>query len=156
MVEQAAHQGGHCSEVKSFTAEHLLEDVDSIPVLSIPGILLKLLHVFPVLQRQADLRTCRGDGSEKKKQLRPQHGCFNVRSISNVSDMLSGHSCLTSMQAVQQIKPSDSDLEAEWGKEEATGLVQDQPSESSLAAVRYAATAKEKTKKDRINVQSKE
>lgn len=70
--------------------------------------------------------------------------------------MLSGHSCLTSMQAVQQIKPSDSDLEAEWGKEEATGLVQDQPSESSLAAVRYAATAKEKTKKDRINVQSKE
>lgn len=51
-----AHQGGHRSEVKSSLAEHLLENVDSIPVLSVPGILLKLLHMFQVLQRQADLR----------------------------------------------------------------------------------------------------
>lgn len=153
IAQRAAHQGGHRSEVKSFMAEHLLEDVHSIPVLSIPGILLKLLHVFPVLQRQADLRTRRGDGSGK--QLRPQHGCFNGRSISNVSDMLSGHSCLTSMQAVQQIKPSDSDLEAERGEEEATGLVQDQPSESSLAAVRYAATAKEKQRMTKLICRAK-
>lgn len=66
VAEQAAHQGGHRSEVKRFLAEHLLEDVDSVPVLSIPGILLKLLHVLPVLQRQADLRTWRADGSEEE------------------------------------------------------------------------------------------
>lgn len=134
MVEQAAHQGGHCSEVKRSLAQHLLEDVHSVPVLSVPGILLKLLHVLPVLQRQADLRTRRADRSDEKLP-RPGHGCSKPRSIARGSDMLGGHSRLTSMQAVQQIEPSDSDLEAERGKEEATGLVQDQPREGSPSAV---------------------
>lgn len=55
LLGQEAHQGGHRGEVKGLTAEQLMEDVDSIPVLSVPGILLKPLHELPVLQRQADL-----------------------------------------------------------------------------------------------------
>lgn len=67
--------------------------------------------------------------------LRPGRGRSNLRSIARGSDMLSGRSRLTSVQAVQQVEPPDSDLEAERGEEEATGLVQDQPSEGSLSAV---------------------
>lgn len=55
-VKQVAHRGGHCSEVKSFTGQHLLQDVNNIQVLSFTGILLKLLHMFPVLHRQMDLQ----------------------------------------------------------------------------------------------------
>lgn len=48
------------------------------------------------------------------------------------------------MQAVQQVESSDPDLEAERGKEESAGLVQDQPSERSLALVREDTTEEEK------------
>lgn len=78
--------------------------------------------------------------------------CLNVGSISYVSDVLSGHSRLTSMQAVQQVKSSDSDLEAERGKEKRTGLVQDQPNERPLLAV-WEGTAAEETQRQRIIVQ---
>lgn len=63
-----------------------------------------------------------------------------------MTDMLSGHSRLASVQAVQQVKASDSDLEAKRGKEETTSLVQDQPSEGSLSAGRQAAAKKHETK----------
>lgn len=132
--------------MKSFAAEHLLEDVDSIPVLSVPGVLLKPLHVLPVLQRQADLRRRRRGEDESEKQLGRQHGVGNVGNVGNVShgsDVLSGNSRLTSVQAVQQVKSSHSDLEAERGQEETAGLVQDHPSERSQSALREGATATE-------------
>lgn len=56
-----------------------------------------------------------------------------------VPDLLWGRSCLTSIQAVQQIKSSHSDLEAERRQEEAAGRVQDQMSERSLLTLHCAA-----------------
>lgn len=54
-------------------------------------------------------------------------------------DLLRGRSWLTSIQAVQQIKSSHSDLEAERRQEEAAGRVQDQMSERSLLTLHRAA-----------------
>lgn len=50
------------------------------------------------------------------------------------------------MQAVQQVKSSHPDLEAERGEEESTGLVQDQSGEHSLLLVREG-TAGEKMRR---------
>lgn len=129
-VKQVAHRGRHCSEVKSFTGQHLPQDVNNIQVLSFTGILLKLLHVFPVLHRQTDLQ--REKNTKGLNYSRALFECEKRMTTGRVSDLLWGHSCLTSMQAVQQIKPPNSYLEAERGQEEAISCVQDQPSESSL------------------------
>lgn len=55
IFSQTAHQRGHGCELESFAAHQLSEDVDGVKVLSVHSVLLKLGHVLPVLQRQADL-----------------------------------------------------------------------------------------------------
>ena len=55
-VRSAAHLSGHGGEVESFEDHQLSEDVNHVEVLGVHGVLLKLLHFLPVLQRQADLR----------------------------------------------------------------------------------------------------
>lgn len=140
-VKQVAHRGGHCSEVESFTGQHLPQDVNNIQVLSFTGILLKLLHMFPVLHRQTDLQ--REKNAKGLNYSRALFECEKRMTTGRVSDLLWGHSCLTSMQAVQQIKPPDSDLEAERGQEEAISCVQDQPSESSVLPFHCATIKKQ-------------
>lgn len=142
-VKQVAHRGGHCSEVKRFTGQHLPQDVNNIQVLSFTGILLKLLHMFPVLHRQTDLR--REKNTKGLNCSRALFECEKRMTTGRVSDLLWGHSGLTSMQAVQQIKPPNSDLEAERGQEEAISCVQDQPSENSLLPS-HCSTIKNDTK----------
>jgi len=51
----AAYQSGHGSEVEGFAEHQLLEDVDSIKVLCVQRIFLKLLDILPVPQSQTDL-----------------------------------------------------------------------------------------------------
>lgn len=142
-VKQVAHRGGHCSEVKRFTGQHLPQDVNNIQVLSVTGILLKLLHMFPVLQRQMDLQ--REKNTNGLNYSRALFECEKRMTTGRVSDLLWGHSCLTSMQAVKQIKTPNSDLEAERGQEEAISCVQDQPTENSLLPF-HCATIKNDTK----------
>lgn len=55
-VLTSAHSNGHGSEDESFLEHQLSEDVNDVVVLSIDSVLLKLLHVLPVLQRQTDLQ----------------------------------------------------------------------------------------------------
>lgn len=65
-----------------------------------------------------------------------------------VPDLHQGRGGLTPIQAVQQVKSSDPDLEAERGQEEAAGRVQDQPRERSLLSVHCAAAKHVKTLSD--------
>lgn len=51
-----AHMKWHGGEVKRLERHQLSEDVDDVQVLSVHRVLLKLLHVAPVLQRHADLQ----------------------------------------------------------------------------------------------------
>lgn len=104
--------------MKGLAAEHLLQDVDRVPVLGLPGVHLKLLHVVPVLQGQADLsrRPEEEDGSGER--LRLQRGA-----VGTVLDLLGRSVQLGPVQAVQQVQAPHSDLEAERGQEETVGLV---------------------------------
>lgn len=102
-------------------------------MLSVHSVLLKLLNVLPVLQRQTDL---------KNRTLNSVRTLFNLMiniPCKRVTDLLRWRSNLTLIQAVQQIKTSDSDLEAERRQEESAGGVQDQLTERSLLTPLSAA-----------------
>lgn len=64
-IKLAAHQSGHGGEVERFVQHELPQDVNDVEVLSVHGVLLKLLHVLPVLQCQTDLQK----ETHKKHQL---------------------------------------------------------------------------------------
>lgn len=112
-----------------------MQDVDDVQVLSVHGVLLKPLHELPVLQRQTDLRpeTCKNTDLSQARLP-----CTESLSVS-CPDLLRGRGRLTSIQAVQQIKTPDSDLEAEGRQEELAGSVQGQVSKHSLLTPHCAA-----------------
>lgn len=58
-------------------------------------------------------------------------------------DLLRGRGGLTLVQAVEQIKSSDSDLEAKWRQEEAAGRVQNKTIELSLLTLRSGAATQD-------------
>lgn len=64
-----------------------------------------------------------------------------------VPDLLSGLCSLTLIQAVQQIKCANSDLEAEGRQEIAAGRVQDQVTERSLLMPHSAAAKQRDTQR---------
>lgn len=52
-----AHLGGHGGEVERFMEHELSKDEGAVMVLRVGSVLLKLLHLLPVLQRQSDLQS---------------------------------------------------------------------------------------------------
>jgi len=151
-VRRTAHRGGHGGEAEGFVGRQLPEDVDHVVVLGAHRVLLQLLHVLPVLQRQTDLRPEKTHTHNENMTSEVSSGRAVLRPEAErrVSDLLRRRAELAAVQAVQQVKSSHSDLEAVRRHEEAVGRVQGQAAEVSPLFLVNAAAAKTTTTCDTL------